>query len=73
MKTKCVVYWKQCDPEAIEQIRKKFNIPLYTTVNGESPCEVDEEEMQLLRQCEERGFLSIRNKKWCKKGEVFVW
>ena len=54
MKTKCVVYWKQCDPEAIEQIRKKFNIPLYTTVNGESPCEVDEEEMQLLRQCEER-------------------
>ena len=68
-----VCFARVVEDEAIEQIRKKFNIPLYTTVNGESPCEVDEEEMQLLRQCEERGFLSIRNKKWCKKGEVFVW
>jgi hypothetical protein len=73
MKTKCVIYWKQCDPKAIEQIREKFNIPHYTTINGESPCEVDDEQMQLLRQCEERGFLSIRDKKWYKKGEVFVW
>ena len=73
MKTKCVVYWKKCDPEAVKSIRKKFNIPAYTTINGESPCEVDDEQMKLLREVEARGFLQIRMKKWCKNGEVFVW
>jgi hypothetical protein len=70
---KCVVYWKKCDPSAIRSIRAKFGIPNYTTINGESPCEVDEEQMKLLRQCEERGFLSIRMKKWCKNGAHYVW
>lgn len=73
MKTKCVVYWHKCDPAAIESIRKKFGIPNYTTVNGESPCEVDEEQMKLLKRCESIGFLSVRMKKWCKNGGVFVW
>lgn len=70
---KCVVYWKKCAPDAIEAIRKKFGIPHYTTINGESPCEVDDEQLELLKECERRGFLQIRNKKWCKNGEVFVW
>ncbi|MBQ7204635.1 MAG: hypothetical protein IJS04_02225 [Muribaculaceae bacterium] len=70
---KCVVYWRKCDPEAIKSIRDKFGIPYYTTVNGESPCEVDDEQMALLKQCEARGFLQIRNKKWCKIGDLFVW
>ncbi len=73
MTTRCVVYWKKCDPSAIQSIREKFGIPNYTTINGESPCEVDEEQMALLRKCEERGFLSIRMKKWCKNGAHFVW
>ncbi|MBR4828189.1 MAG: hypothetical protein IKZ92_00085 [Muribaculaceae bacterium] len=70
---KCVIYWKCRDPEAIESIREKFGIPHYTTINGESPCEVDDDQVELLRECERRGFFSIRDKKWCKKGEVFVW
>ncbi len=72
-KTRCVVYWNKCDPRAIEALRSKFNIPHYTTVNGESPVEVDDEQMELLRECERRGFLQIRPKKWCKNGDLFVW
>lgn len=72
--TRCVVYWhNRVSPEAIEAIRKKFGIPHYTTVNGESPCEVDDEQMALLRECERRGFLAIRQKKWCKNGDQFIW
>jgi hypothetical protein len=74
MKTKCVVYWKKrATPEAIEAIRRKFNIPHYTTLNGESPVEVDDEQMKLLRECERKEFLQIRMKKWCKNGDLFVF
>lgn len=72
--TKCVIYWRAgVDPAAIASLREKFGIPQYTTVNGESPCEVDYEQMQLLRECERRGFLTIRDKKWRKNGDQFIW
>ena len=70
---KCVVYWKCSDPEAIRLIREKFKIPNYTTINGESPVEVNKDQVELLKECERRGFFSIRDKKWRKNGEVFVW
>lgn len=77
MKIRCTVYWIKTDnpssSDNIEKIRKRFNIPHYTTVNGESPVEVDEEEMKLLKECQRLGFIQIRNRKWEKKGDLYIF
>ena len=56
------VYLKDI-PRIKKKIRDKFNIPDYTTVNGETPCNIRDEDMELLRECENRGFIQIRIKK----------
>lgn len=43
-------------------ICKKFSIPQYMSVNHETPCEIKEKDLPLLRECEKRGFVQIRNK-----------
>lgn len=43
-------------------ICRKFGIPHYMSVNHEMPCEIKEEDLPLLRECEKRGFIQIRNK-----------
>lgn len=65
---KVTIYWntRHLDPKDVLEIKKKirdrFNIPNYTTVNGETPCEIQDEDMELLRECEKRGFIQLRNK-----------
>lgn len=59
---KTVIYWVVKDPTIILRIREKFNIPSYTTVNGETDCEIKDEDIKLLRETEKRGFIQIRNK-----------
>lgn len=65
---KVTIYWetKHLDPKDVPGIKKKirdrFNIPDYTTVNGETSCEIKDEDLPLLRECEKRGFIQIRNK-----------
>lgn len=66
-----VVYWLTADRETIRRIRHRFGMPDYTTVNGETPASIKDEDMELLRETEKRGYLSIRNKKWCKNGDRF--
>lgn len=67
-KQKVTIYWnirhvkKEDVPEIKRRIRERFNIPNYTTVNGETDCEICEENMKLLRETEKRGFIQIRNK-----------
>lgn len=62
------IYWetRHLDPKDIPRIKKrimdKFHIPDYTTVNGETPCDIKDEDMELLRECAKRGFIQIRNK-----------
>ena len=48
--------------KVIEKIRKKFGISSYMSVNRETPCNIKEEDMELLRETEKRGFIQIRNK-----------
>lgn len=54
------IYWetRHLDPKDIPRIKKrirdKFNIPDYTTVNGETPCDIKDEDMELLRETERR-------------------
>lgn len=57
------VYWKTKDREAIRKIRERFGIPDYTTINGETPCDIKDEDLPLLQETARRGFIQIRNKK----------
>lgn len=41
------VYWVTRNPDVIVRIRKKFNIPSYTSVNYETECEIKDEEIKL--------------------------
>lgn len=67
-KKKVTIYWntrhiKQEDiPEIKRRIRERFNIPDHTTVNGESFAEIRDEDMEVLRETERKGFIQIRNK-----------
>lgn len=66
---KVTIYWdlRNVDlkdiPRIKKKIREKFNIPEYTTVNGETSCSIKDEDMELLRETERRGYIQIRNKK----------
>lgn len=65
---KVTIYWdarhlpKEKAIETKNKIKEKFNIPNYTSINGETPCDIKDEDMELLRECERRGFIQIRNK-----------
>lgn len=57
------IYWqKQTTTAQIQRIRERFNIPQGITVNGETTCEIDPHDLDLLRQCEQLGYIQIRNK-----------
>lgn len=56
------ICWVTKDKGTIEKIRKKFGISSYMSVNKETPCDIPEEDMELLRETEKRGFIQIRNK-----------
>ena len=59
---KVTIYWVTKDSDKIARIRERFGIPNHTTVNGETDCYIREEDMELLRETEKRGFIQIRNK-----------
>lgn len=60
---KVTIYWKKkCTPGAKERIRNKFDIPRYTTINGETPCDIKDEDLERLRKVEQKGFIELRNK-----------
>ena len=56
------IVWVTKDRESIERRRKKFGISSYMSINRETPCDIKEEDMELLRETEKRGFIQIRNK-----------
>lgn len=54
---KVIIYWVTKDPDKIARIRERFGIGTYRSVNGETPAEIREEDMELLRETERRGFI----------------
>lgn len=52
-------------------ICRKFGISDYMSVNHETPCDIKDEDMELLRECEKRGFLQIRKKQWIFRDTQF--
>lgn len=59
---KITIYWGIRSSDIIKRIRQKFNIPSYTSINHETECEINDEDINLLRETEKRGFIQIRNK-----------
>lgn len=59
---KLTICWITKNQEFIDKIRLKFGISDYMSINHEIPCEIDEEDLPLLRECEKLGFIQIRNK-----------
>lgn len=59
---KVTIYWVTKDPEKIARIKEKFGIPDYMSVNAETPAEIKDEDVELLRETERRGFIQLRFK-----------
>lgn len=59
-----VTIYYQCSWPHIRRIQRRFGLPTGVTVNGETPTAVDisDEDMELLRETERRGYIQIRNK-----------
>ena len=60
---KLTIYWVTKDESIRARIRKRFGIPWGMTVNKETKVEIRDEDMDLLRETEKRGFIQIRFKK----------
>ncbi len=61
---KCYIYYN-CTWEDIRRIEDRFRLPHCVTVNGETCQEVEiaDEDVELLRETERRGYIQIRHKK----------
>lgn len=53
------IYWR-CDEMVKAQILRRFRIPKYTTVNGETPAMVGDEALRGLMVCADRHLIDIR-------------
>lgn len=56
------ICWRTKNQVKMEKIRLRFGISNYMSINRETPCEIRDEDIELLRECEKRGFIQIRNK-----------
>lgn len=59
---KFTICWTTKNQVTINKIRLRFGISDYMSINRETPCEIKEEDLPLLRECEKREFIQIRNK-----------
>lgn len=61
---KLTIYWLPAALHGTERynICLRFSIPVHITVNGETSCNIREEDLPLLREYEKNGYLQIRYK-----------
>lgn len=56
------IYWVTKDETLRKRIRERFGIDNYTSINGETFAEIKDEDVELLRETEKRGFIQLRFK-----------
>lgn len=59
---KVIIYWSTKDGGLIDRIRQRFGISAGITINGETVVEVDEMQLNELKEYERQGFIKMRNK-----------
>ena len=59
---KVTIYWATKDGGLISRIRQRFGISSGITINGETVAEVDEKQLDELREYERQGFIQLRYK-----------
>lgn len=74
MAVKMVIKWGyKLDDATIAAIRRRFNMPDYTTLNGFTPVEIPESDREIFEETARRGFFTIFHKKWCKNGDQYIF
>lgn len=61
------IYWKTKQASVIDAIRKEMNIKEGMTINGENTVDVDEQQLDRLKEYENKSFIQLRNKNNMKK------
>lgn len=59
---KITIYWNTNNSSLIDRIRKRFGISAGITVNGETVAEIDDGQLDELREYERQGLIKLRNK-----------
>ena len=55
------IYWPPTTSKELEsKIRERFGITGGTTINGETPAIINDEDIELLEETARRGFISLR-------------
>ena len=56
------IYWITRNPKTINDIRVRFGIQPYMSINRETPCIIKTEDLHLLEETARLGFIQIRKK-----------
>lgn len=56
------IYWATKDGGLIDRMRQRFGISAGISMNGETVAEVDDRQLDELREYEKQGFIRLRNK-----------
>ena len=60
---KLTIYFCKSNKEVNDKIRQRFGMPMVgMSVNGEITCDIRDEDLELLKETERRGFIQIRRK-----------
>lgn len=73
MAVKVVIYWVTKDESAIAAIRKHFKLPKYTTLNGQTPGEIEPKDMPMFEETARRGFFRYQRTEWTFNGATYSW
>lgn len=73
MAVKVVIYWVTKDENAIAAIRKHFKLSKYTTLNGQTPGEIEAKDMPMFEETARRGFFRYQKTEWTFNDATYSW
>ena len=70
---KVVLRGQTRDEAAVQAIRRRFGLPSYTTLNGETPGDIGQADKDIFDECVRRGFFTYRPTEWSFNGKSYSW